>query len=105
MIWSSVLWFLYKYMKVFQHTRNKRNLFFKPDRSDRFYRDRLLKGVKRLLTKHPLLRNNGVSKGVTLQSNASQSGLGAALLQEGQPVAFASRALTSTEKNYAQIEK
>ena len=31
-------------MKVFKHTRNKRNLFFKPDRPDRFYRDRLLTG-------------------------------------------------------------
>ena len=29
-------------MKVLQHTRNKRNLFFKPDRLDRFYRDSLL---------------------------------------------------------------
>ena len=29
-------------MNVLQHTRNKRNLFFKPDRPDRNYRDRLL---------------------------------------------------------------
>ena len=29
-------------MKVLQHTRSKRNLFFKPDRADRNYRDRLL---------------------------------------------------------------
>ena len=33
--------------------------------------------------------------------DASNSGLGAALLQEGKPVAYASRSLTSTEKNYA----
>ncbi len=31
--------------------------------------------------------------------------LGAALLQGGQPVAYASRALTPTETIYAQIEK
>ena len=31
--------------------------------------------------------------------------MGATLLQEGQPVAFASRALTETETRYAQIEK
>ena len=42
---------------------------------------------------------------VTLQCDASQSGLGAALLQGGQPVAYASRALTPTETRYAQIEK
>ena len=42
---------------------------------------------------------------VTLQCDASQSGLGAALMQNGQPVAYASRALTSAETRYAQIEK
>jgi len=31
--------------------------------------------------------------------------MGAALLQEGQPVAFASRTLTQTERGYCQIEK
>ena len=38
----------------------------------------------------------------TIQCDASQSGLGAALLQ---PVAYASRALTDAESRYAQIEK
>ena len=61
--------------------------------------------VKRLITNHPVLRYYDVSKEVSLQCDASQSGLGAALLQEGQPVAFTSRAFTVTEKNYAQIEK
>ena len=32
-------------------------------------------------------------------------GLGAALLQNGQPVGFASRSLSQTERQYAQIEK
>ena len=32
-------------------------------------------------------------------------GLGAVLGQDGHPVAYASRALTHTERNYAQIEK
>ena len=34
---------------------------------------------------------------VTIQVNASQVGLGAALLQNGKPIAFASKALTETE--------
>jgi hypothetical protein len=42
---------------------------------------------------------------VTIQSDASEKGLGGTLLQDGQPVAFTSRALTKTEQNYAQIEK
>ena len=67
--------------------------------------DRALAEVKRLITNHPVLRYYDVSREVTLQCDASQSGLGAALLQDGHPVAFASRALTPTEKNYAQIEK
>lgn len=42
---------------------------------------------------------------VTLQCDASKYGLAATLLQDGQPVAFASRTLSHTERNYAQIEK
>ena len=61
--------------------------------------------VKILITCHPALQHYDVTKEVTLQCDASQSGVGAALLQEGHPVAFTSRALTSTERNYAQMEK
>ena len=61
--------------------------------------------VKRVITQIPVLQYYDVQKEVTLQCDASQDGLGASLLQEGKPVAFASRALTSAERNYAQIEK
>ena len=40
---------------------------------------------------------------MNLQNDASEKRLGAALLQNGQPVAFASRA--RAEQNYVQIEK
>lgn len=43
-----------------------------------------------------------LTKYMTIQSDSSQHGLGCALAMEGQPVAFASRALTPTEQNYAQ---
>ena len=42
---------------------------------------------------------------VTIQWDASEKGLGATLLQNGQPVAFASRTLTPVEQRYAQMEK
>ena len=42
---------------------------------------------------------------VTIQVNASQVGLGAALLQNGKPMAFASKTLTETEHWYANIER
>ena len=37
--------------------------------------------------------------------DSSQTGLGALLLQDNKPVAYASRALTDPETRYAQIEK
>ena len=42
---------------------------------------------------------------VVIECDASQHGLGACLMQCEQPVAYASRALTVSETNYAQIEK
>ena len=46
-----------------------------------------------------------MTKPVLTQVDASKSGLGAAVIQSNMPVAYASRALTETEKRYAQIEK
>ena len=63
-----------------------------------------LESLKKAVSSTPVLHYYNV-KEVTLQCDASQSGLGAALLQNGQPVAYASRALTPTETRYAQIEK
>ena len=67
--------------------------------------DAAMQELKRLASTMPVLRYYDVTKPVTIQSDASQSGLGCCLMQEGQPIAFASRALTQTERNYAQIEK
>ena len=59
--------------------------------------DKALREVKRLVSEAPILRYYDPKKELTIQCDASKTGLGAALLQEGQPVAFASRALTDTE--------
>ena len=42
---------------------------------------------------------------MTIQVDASQVGLGAALLQNGKPIAFASKPLTKTGCWYANIER
>jgi hypothetical protein len=44
-------------------------------------------------------------KEITIQVDASMRGLGAALLQDNKPVAFASKALTDVETRYANIER
>lgn len=64
-----------------------------------------LQRLKTAVSSTPVLRYYNVKEEVTLQCDASQTGLGASLLQNGQPVAYASRALTDTETRYAQIEK
>ena len=61
--------------------------------------------VKVMVTSTPILAFYDVNKELTLENDASEYGLGSVLLQEGRPVAFASRSLSSSEMNYAQIEK
>ena len=61
--------------------------------------------MKNALTTTPVLQYYDLKKPVCIQCDASDSGLGAGLLQDGLPVVYASRALTATERNYAQIEK
>ncbi|KAL0963940.1 hypothetical protein UPYG_G00315590 [Umbra pygmaea] len=61
--------------------------------------------LKSCLSSSPVLSYYDVKKPVTLTCDASCYGLGAACLQEGRPVAYASRTLTDTETRYAQIEK
>ena len=45
------------------------------------------------------------SKLVTLQCDASLKGLGACIIQDGQPIAFGSKSLMDTETHYANIER
>ena len=60
--------------------------------------------VKSMVCKDTTLWYFDVCKPVTVQVNASQKGLGASLLQDGYPVAFASKALTPVKQHYANIE-
>lgn len=57
------------------------------------------------LSSLPTLKYYDMNKPLIVECDASSMGLGAALYQNNEVVAFASRTLTSTEKRYAQIEK
>ena len=46
-----------------------------------------------------------VTKKTIIKVDASQQGIGAALTQDGKPIAFASKAMTETEQRYANIER
>ena len=61
--------------------------------------------LRELVVRHPVLKYYDLQEEVTVQCDASEYGLGAALLQNGQAVAFVSRSLSQTERQYAQIEK
>lgn len=61
--------------------------------------------IRKLVSEAPVLRYYDHRKPLVIQYDASEKGMGAALLQEGQPLAYISWALTDTETRYAQIEK
>jgi len=65
--------------------------------------------LKHCISSPPILRLPDFSKEILLQTDASNDGLGAVLLQEEDdtkhPIAFASRKLLDREKNYSCIER
>ena len=72
--------------------------------------DRAFNALKAELTKPTVLALYDSTAKSKVSADASSFGLGAVLLQknkecEWKPVAYASRSLTETERNYAQIEK
>ena len=74
-----------------------------PDQEEAF------KKLKTLLCSAPLLHHYHPGNPTMVSSDASSYGLGGVLMQkvdnEWKPVFYASRAMTSTEQRYAQVEK
>ncbi|MCG8113106.1 MAG: Ty3/Gypsy family RNase HI domain-containing protein, partial [Candidatus Thiodiazotropha taylori] len=66
---------------------------------------RAFEEVKSVITNSPALGFYDPSEPLTLESDASKNGLGSCLMQNDQPIAYASKSLTKTEQGYAQIEK
>ena len=67
--------------------------------------DKAFNKVKRLVSRALVLSYYQPDRPLSIQCDASQKGLGAALLQDGRPIAYTSRSLSDTEQRYAQIEK
>ncbi|XP_022789646.1 uncharacterized protein LOC111329277 [Stylophora pistillata] len=66
--------------------------------------EKTLNEVKSLITSTPMLSYYKPDELLEVQCDSSQAGLGAAFMQGGHPLAYASRALTETDTRYAQIE-
>lgn len=85
---------------LLRHNLKEKNAFVQgPEQEKEF---QLLKIA---ITNTPYLLYFDTNKEVVLPVDASKSGLGAKLMQEGRPCAHASRAMTETQQKYAQIEK
>ena len=61
--------------------------------------------IKKMITSAPVLTYYRPELPLILQCDASDTGIGVAILQDGKPLAYASKALTDTETRYAVIEK
>ena len=66
--------------------------------------DKVLKALKKEISAAPTQRYYDPYQPLVLQTDACSKGLGAVLLQNGQPVYFASKALHGSQKNYVAIE-
>ena len=62
-------------------------------------------GVKSAISEQATLVHYDPQETVQVMNDASPYGVAAVLLQQGKPVAYASRTLNDHEKNYAQLDK
>ena len=67
--------------------------------------DTSMSELTKLVTSVPLLAYYNPSKELVIQCDASSTGLGSTVIQEGRPLAYASRALYTIEVGCAKIEK
>uniref|UniRef100_A0A8C1TWC8 ribonuclease H n=1 Tax=Cyprinus carpio TaxID=7962 RepID=A0A8C1TWC8_CYPCA len=71
--------------------------------------ERAFQDLKNSLCTEPVLKSTDFEKTFTVQTDASEHGLGAVLLQEGQgqlqPIAYISRKLLPRESRYSTVEK
>ena len=61
--------------------------------------------LKQVISKSPVLAYFDNNKQIVLNADASSTVLAAVVMQDGKPIAYGSRTLTSSEKHYANIER
>lgn len=61
--------------------------------------------LKQIICQTPVLAHFNVKKPIVLSVDASQSAVGAVLLQDNHPICYASKTMTSCQQRMAQIEK
>ena len=60
--------------------------------------------LKKVISDTPIMAYFDPEKELVIQVDSSKDGLGAGLLQDGNPIKYASRSLTPAESRLAQIE-
>jgi hypothetical protein len=66
---------------------------------------RAFEGLKREISSRPVVQPYSLEKEATLTTDASKGALAAVLTQDGHPVIYISRTLSSAEANYSNIER
>ena len=61
--------------------------------------------LKKQLSCAPILTYYDPSKPITLSADASKNAVGVVIMHDCRPIAYASKSLTSSQQNFAQIEK
>ena len=99
------------YLSKFDHTlTTKCEPLNRLTRKDQIFQwaevqQRAFEDIKKAIANTPILAYYDLEKPVTIQTDMSDVGVGAVLLQNGKPVSYASKVWNDYEKNYAPIEK
>ena len=67
--------------------------------------DAAMDNIRSTLSQHNTLAYFDPNKEIIIQTDASKKGIGTVLMQDGQPIHYASKSLTSAEANYSNIER
>ena len=97
-----------KFIKDFAYTAEPITRLIKHNKKEFIWdqaADEAFRRLKNTLTNTPVFAYPDFGKGFTLTTDASTIGIGAVLEQEGHPIAYASRLLSPTERDYSTTDR